>query len=66
MYVTLTFLGNRHLLSCNQVWKNLINTYGSLGCVYDAAEFPKPFRKVNRKRSRGRSQEVDEEGFQMV
>ncbi|XP_061168139.1 helicase with zinc finger domain 2-like [Saccostrea echinata] len=39
----LIIIGNKHLLSCDPVWKNLINHYARLGCVVDEGEeFPRP------------------------
>lgn len=42
--------GNKHLLTCDQVWKNLITEYESKGCVIDGANFPKELLSANKKK----------------
>ncbi|XP_062574963.1 helicase with zinc finger domain 2-like [Saccostrea cucullata] len=38
----LIIIGNKHLLSCDPVWKNLVDHYARLGCVVDEGEeFPR-------------------------
>ncbi|XP_063405038.1 3'-5' exoribonuclease HELZ2-like [Mytilus trossulus] len=46
----LFIIGNKHLLTCDQVWKNLITEYESKGCVIDGANFPKEVLSANKKR----------------
>nr|XP_022318579.1 helicase with zinc finger domain 2-like isoform X2 [Crassostrea virginica] len=50
----LIIIGNKHLLSCDKVWKSLIYHYGRYGCVTDVDHFPPP-PPVNRRRRRRRS-----------
>ena len=52
--------GNRHLLSCDRVWRELIKMYGSKGCVVDGNDFPRPYPRPPRQR------EVDEDGFEVI
>lgn len=50
----LIIIGNKHLLSCDQVWKKLIYHYARNGCLTDVEHFPPP-PPVNKKRKRRRS-----------
>ncbi|KAK3091961.1 hypothetical protein FSP39_024026 [Pinctada imbricata] len=42
----LVIIGNRHLLECDQTWKQLIKHYGTKGCYVDSndEEFPRIFQ----------------------
>ncbi|CAC5394759.1 unnamed protein product [Mytilus coruscus] len=46
----LFIIGNKHLLMCDQIWKNLITEYESKGCVIDGTDFPKEVLSANKKR----------------
>ncbi|XP_056018045.1 helicase with zinc finger domain 2-like isoform X4 [Ostrea edulis] len=50
----LIIIGNKYLLSCDRVWKSLINQYASAGCVTDVDYFPPP-PPVNTRRRRRKS-----------
>lgn len=53
-------VGNRHLLKCDRVWRQLINMYASQGSVVEADDFPRPIPKPKKCR------QYDKDGFELV
>jgi hypothetical protein len=41
-------IGNKNLLSCDEVWKNLIDYYEVRGCILSPDKFPPPFKKTRQ------------------
>ncbi|XP_061168140.1 helicase with zinc finger domain 2-like [Saccostrea echinata] len=59
----LIIIGNKYLLSCDSVWKNLIDHYASLGCVVDETEvFPRVSRD-HRCTGQGFRKVTEKQGF---
>ncbi|VDH97755.1 Hypothetical predicted protein [Mytilus galloprovincialis] len=56
----LFIIGNRHLLKCDRVWRQLINMYASQGSVVEADDFPRPIPKPKKCR------QYDKDGFELV
>ncbi|XP_045159234.2 helicase with zinc finger domain 2-like [Mercenaria mercenaria] len=44
----LIIIGNKQLLSCDEVWKDLIDCYGVRGCILTPDQFPPPFKKTRQ------------------
>ncbi|XP_060566271.1 helicase with zinc finger domain 2-like isoform X2 [Ruditapes philippinarum] len=44
----LIIIGNKNLLSCDEVWKNLIDYYEARGCILSPDKFPPPFKKTRQ------------------
>lgn len=44
------YTGNKHLLSCDKKWEELIKDYDSKGCVVDGKHFPKEPTSTTRRR----------------
>ncbi|XP_062574962.1 LOW QUALITY PROTEIN: helicase with zinc finger domain 2-like [Saccostrea cucullata] len=61
----LIIIGNKHLLSCDRVWRNLIKHYARFGCVTDVDHFPPPplITKRRRRRSHRESLESEEDFY---
>lgn len=46
------YTGNKHLLSCDEKWKELIKDYETKRCVVDGKDFPKePISTTRRRRT---------------
>lgn len=51
--------GNKHLLECDDVWKDLIQTYEIKGCVVDGLEYPPPYQKRTKKKKHRKPKHKD-------
>ena len=44
------YTGNKHLLSCDKKWEELIKDYETKRCVVDGKDFPKELISTTRRR----------------
>ncbi|VDI71757.1 Hypothetical predicted protein [Mytilus galloprovincialis] len=64
----LFLIGNKHLLKCDEVWKDLIQTYDRKGCVVNSVAYPPPYHPIVKKKKhvKPKNKEIDEDGFRKV
>ncbi|XP_061168179.1 helicase with zinc finger domain 2-like [Saccostrea echinata] len=57
----LIIIGNKHLLSCDFVWRSLIKHYARFGCVTDVEHFPPPPPVMKRRRRKSHRESLESE-----